>query len=122
MSKSRRDLGIWGEKEAEKYLVKKAYTIIERNYRSPYGEIDIIAQKKGITVFVEVKTRSSLTFGWPEESISPAKELKLIQTAEEYLSKQVVHTGAWRIDVISVLRKPSGSTHIFHFENAVHEK
>ena len=121
MSKSRRDLGIWGENEAKKFLVKKAYTIIESNYRSPYGEIDIIAEKKGITVFVEVKTRSSLTFGWPEESISPAKELKLIQTAEEYLSKHAGHTCAWRIDVISVLRKPSGSTQIYHLENAVHD-
>jgi putative endonuclease len=122
MSKSRRDLGKWGENEAVKFLLDKAYTIIDRNFRSSYGEIDIIAQKKGIIVFVEVKTRSSLTYGWPEDSISPAKELKLIQTAEEYLSQHAGHTGGWRIDVISVLRKRSGSTTILHFEDALHDK
>jgi putative endonuclease len=66
-------LGDWGETEARRYLETKAYVFIERNFRVPEGEIDLVMQDGDIVVFIEVKTRTSDRFGAPEESVSAAK-------------------------------------------------
>ena len=80
----RRDVGILGEKLASDFLNKKGYHIIETNYRSPEGEIDIIAKYSDSLVFVEVRTKTSLEFGSPEESITATKMERLKATAAYY--------------------------------------
>ena len=74
----RQEVGKLGEKAARKFLKKRGYRIRETGFRCRHGEIDIIAQKKDWLVFVEVRTKSNLDFGNPEESITQAKKEKLI--------------------------------------------
>ena len=77
--------GNQGEDYAAEYLRKNRYKILERNYRKRGGEIDIIAEKKGLIVFVEVKTRHSTTLSQPFEAVDLRKQDKIIQTAIMYL-------------------------------------
>jgi len=81
----RRDTGIRGEKLAQDFIRKKGYRILENNYRCPDGEIDIVARHKDCLVFIEVRTKTSLEFGSPEESITPAKKERMKATAWHYL-------------------------------------
>jgi putative endonuclease len=80
-------LGKQGEEIAENYLKDKGYFIIEKNFHSKYGEVDIICEKNNNLVFVEVKYRNNKNFGLGEESISPSKIGKLKRTIEVWLSK-----------------------------------
>ena len=84
-SKAHLLLGQEGEKLAVQYLKRLGYRIICRNYRCPLGEIDIIARHGGVLVFVEVKSRSSQTFGSPGMAVTLAKQRKLSQVAWHYL-------------------------------------
>ena len=74
-----------GEALAVHYLSQKAYAILHQNWRHSHWEVDIIAQKEGILHFIEVKTRLSKKFGYPEENVSNKKIQNLINAAEEYL-------------------------------------
>lgn len=74
--------GAWGEEVAAQYLSRKGYKIIARNFHIRQGELDIIASKGGCLAFVEVKTRKNDRFGMGREFITPAKQRRLIQTAE----------------------------------------
>lgn len=108
-------LGRTGEQKAAQFLKKKRYTIRETNYRSRFGEIDIIAEKEGVVVFVEVKTRKTGTFGAGLESVTRSKQQKLLKTAQFYTVEQNLQC-VCRFDVISI----DGST-ITHIENAFGE-
>jgi putative endonuclease len=123
LSQSRQELGRWGEAHAADYLQQQGYTVIARNVRTPYGEIDLIVQQKSegetIAVFVEVKTRTSKTFGYPEEAITPRKRLNLISAVQHYLQEHPDLVMNWRIDVIAIERYPERSPIINHFENAL---
>lgn len=120
MKNSRQTFGQWGETLAAGYLENKGYQIIERNYRTPYGEIDLIAQFEKSLVFVEVKTRSTDTYGLPEESITNQKREHLIAAAQAYLQKTSISDIDWRIDVIAIRTRKSETTpEIIHFENAI---
>ncbi len=120
MSRQKQALGRWGEQQAADYLAQRGYQILGRNLQGPYGEIDLLARHQGALVFVEVKTRSSARFGLPEEAITPSKQQHLIQNAEDYLQAHPELGDDWRIDVVSILRRPGGNPQILHFENAVH--
>ena len=102
MASSRGRLGDSGEGIARRYLEGRGYQIFELNYRCPFGEVDIVAQEGGCLVFVEVRTRRSLQFGTPEESVSRAKQRKLITTALTYLQSCQPTPELWRIDLISI--------------------
>jgi len=104
-------LGGKGEKQAEKYLVSQGYDIVERNFRCKYGEIDIIARKGGVLVFVEVKTRSGSGFGMGFESVTQKKQEKLLLTAQAYMAGRP--PTAARFDVVSI-----DSGKITHIQNA----
>ena len=67
-------VGKWGEQAAADFLAERGYEIVARNLRTPYGEIDLIAQKDGFTIFVEVKARTSKVFGPPEVAVTPRKQ------------------------------------------------
>ncbi len=98
----RRDTGMRGEKLAQDFLKKRGYRIIETNYRTPEGEIDIVTKQKDCLVFIEVRTKRSLLFGSPEESITHAKMQKLRTMAERYQQSHDNLPLSWRIDVVAV--------------------
>lgn len=111
-------LGREGEKIAEEYLVGRGYTLVQRNYRSPYGEVDLICQQEGTLVFVEVKTRSNRVYGYPEDAVNAQKQQHLIDAAEFFVQEKGWE-GDWRIDVVAVLRGSAGKIEVEHLENAV---
>jgi putative endonuclease len=120
MSNPKQSLGRWGEKVAAAHLAQKDYAILEMNTRTPYGEIDLIASKDGVIVFVEVKTRTSATFGLPEESINQRKQAHILSSAEHYIQQHPEIESSWRIDVISIQRFGGNRPPLItHFENAV---
>ena len=80
-------LGDEGESTSVDFLKTKGYKILERNYRSKFGEIDIIAKEKDMLCFVEVKTRSSLTFGLPQEALIKKKRKHISRAALDYLNE-----------------------------------
>ncbi len=84
----RKNLGNLGENLALKHLKNNGYQILQRNFRSKFGEIDLIALEGGDLVFIEVKTRWSHSFGSPEESITPCKVKKIIRASEYF---QLLH-------------------------------
>lgn len=116
----RRQTGTLGEKLAHDFLIKRGYRIVETNFRSPGGEIDIIAQDKDCLVFIEVRTKQSRSFGTPEESITTAKIEKLRTVVAYYRQTHSDLPPQWRIDVVAVeldeRKKPS---RIELIENAV---
>ena len=117
MSTYRQKIGRWGEQAAADYLASKGYEILERNLYTPHGEIDIISRLDGLTVLVEVKTRTSKRFGYPEEAINTRKQAHLLACAEYYAQANDLDT--WQIDAISVEGKPGQEVKITHFENVI---
>jgi len=116
----RRDTGIRGEKLARDFLKKQGYRILETNYRCPRGEIDIVAQHKDYLVFVEVRTKKSLEFGSPEESITLAKKERLKTVASHYQQTHNDLPTLWRIDVVVIELDQRGKLlRIELIENAV---
>ena len=89
-----------------------------RNNRTPFGEIDLIAQQDASLVFVEVKSRGSAEFGFPEEAVTPAKQQHILESAQTYLQEHPEFDGDWRVDVIAISRTQDGEPEIHHFENA----
>ena len=71
-----KNMGLWGENKAVEFLKAKNYTILARNYHSRFGEIDIIARKQSTIIFVEVKTRKNIAFGFPAEFVDYQKQQK----------------------------------------------
>jgi putative endonuclease len=91
-----------GEQLAVRYLQRRGYRILRRNYRCPLGEIDIVARHRGVLVFIEVKCRSSRTFGSPKLAITPAKKRKLSQVAWHYLQEHGLTEVSARFDVVTI--------------------
>ena len=110
-------IGKWGEDAVAAYLAGRGYEIITRNIRTPYGEIDIVAQQDDITIFVEVKSRTSNKMGLPEESVNLRKQAHMLACAEHYAAENAIDH--WQIDVIAVERKTGLEPKITHFENAI---
>src|SRR3990167_8918732 len=103
MSSHNLAIGRIGEEMASKYLRKKGFTILERNYRVGHTEIDIIAENKGKIHFVEVKTRKSLRKGRPYEAVDKRKIRNLLKTAEIYLLQTKRKKNRLSLDVISIV-------------------
>lgn len=105
-------IGMGGETLAEKYLKENKYTILKRNYQTKIGEIDIIAKKENTIVFVEVKQRATLKYGYPREAVTPYKQNKIRQTALCYLKQNKLINSSVRFDCIEILNDK-----ITHIEN-----
>ncbi len=102
-----------------KFLQRKGYRVLERNYRTEYGEVDMIARLGNRTIFVEVKTRTTDRFGQPETGVTPRKQETLIACSEAFFEAHPHLVGDWQIDVVAILLLPNKSPQITHFENAV---
>ena len=109
-------MGIWGEELAATYLRAKGYVILERDWHSGHRDIDIIAQKDGCVVFVEVKTRRSVDFGSPVMAVGYHKQRNLLRAINHYIHYRHLDT-PWRFDVISIVGMPSQQPVIEHIED-----
>ncbi len=112
-------LGRWGEQVAADYLLARGYEIVARNIRTPYGEIDLIARKEGLLIFVEVKARRSRAYGPPEIAVAPRKQEHMLACAEHYAAEHGIDH--WQIDVIAIEGTPQANrpSRVTHFENAL---
>jgi len=99
---SKRETGNYGEAVAQGFLTRRGYTILETNYKRGGGEIDIIARLGTYVVFAEVKYRRGLKAGLPRESVTPAKQRRIIRTALYYISENDLTETDFRFDVIEV--------------------
>lgn len=109
-------IGDQGEKQIQKYIQHLGWSIIQTNFHTRFGEIDIIAKDGDEIVFVEVKTRTNDLFGRPEESVSKGKMRKMLLTAHLFLLQNKWETCVYRFDVFSIM-KNSDRLQIEHFKN-----
>lgn len=109
-SDPRRLVGSAGEEEAVSFLRQQGYRILERNFRLRGGEVDIIAQDGETIVFVEVKTRRSLSFGPPELSVTQAKQRRIITAARWWLQRHALENSPARFDVVAITIANGAST------------
>lgn len=117
MTRHNQRVGAWGEEIAAIWLTERGHLILARNIRTPYGEIDIIAKKDDITVFVEVKTLTASQNFFPEHNITTRKREHMLNAAQHYSAEQEIDH--WQIDVIAIEGKLGTSPVITHFENAL---
>ena len=108
MTQERLKFGRDGESAALNFLKKKGYRILEKNFRSKVGEIDIIAEQDGVIVFVEVKARADHEFGHPFNALTPAKQKKIIQTAQSFLVRKRISDKTLRSDVVALTTNTEG--------------
>lgn len=101
-----KELGSFGERAAARYFKKKGYRLVAGNYRCRYGEVDLIAEKSGVLVFVEVKTRQNRNFGDPSEAVGYRKQETIKRVAQEFLLTYDTDSEI-RFDVVEVMAEPS---------------
>ena len=120
MTKTRRQqTGRWGEDAAARFLETKGARIVARNVRTPYGEIDLIASRGESLAFVEVKTRTGMQFGFPEQGVTAKKLEHMTAAALFFITEHTEWSDcAWQLDVIAI-QSPGvgGKVEITHFEN-----
>ncbi|MFC1962811.1 YraN family protein [Chloroflexota bacterium] len=115
----RKEIGSQGERIAQDFLKEKGYRLLDTNFRSREGEIDIIARKGKCIVFIEVRTRSNQSFGTPEESITSTKKERLVRLALAYLQDHPSPSSDWRIDMVAIELDGKKVTRVELIENAV---
>lgn len=108
MTEERQALGRWGEEEAARYLRRLGMKILERNFKTPVGEVDLIARHRQYLVFVEVKTRRSVSYGHPQEAVGSVKQRQIVRTAQWYLASGAGRGLQPRFDVVAVLAAAEG--------------
>ncbi len=114
--------GRLGEREAAAYLEAAGYTIRERRYHTRNGEIDIIAQKDNLIVFVEVKARRNLKYGAPFEAVRGSKSQRMLKVAKEYIYRKRLNEMGFRFDVISIMLNDKDQVQsLEHFTNTITE-
>ena len=120
MPTPRTKLGTWGESLACRHLQGKGYRITATNYRNRHGEVDIVARDGEELVFVEVRTRRPGSYGAPEESLSPAKVRRLLNTCQEYVQEMEFDEIGWRIDLVCIYLGRGGRVEdVQHLTHAV---
>ena len=118
METTSQTLGVLGEELASCYLGRRGYKILLRNYENVLGEIDLIAKEKGALVFIEVKTRSSLSMGLPLEGVTFRKRAKMVRVAQYYMKRYGIKNLPCRFDVVSILILPGQEPQIDVIQNA----
>ncbi len=118
MSLARKKLGKAGEEAAGKYLERKGYRLLARNYGRARGEIDLICYQDGCIVFVEVKTRSDPQVGESDIAVNAAQRRHAVRAARAWLAEHRQPECAYRFDVVSVLLPPTGEPQVRHVVDA----
>ncbi len=112
-------LGRWGERHCEKFLKRKGFKKLARNFSCKTGEIDLVmTDMDGTIIFVEVKTRANESFEDVESAITPIKRRKLLKTGRYFLATYNIKERPFRFDVVSIVLGESGREQIRHYENA----
>lgn len=114
------EFGSFAEGLAEKFLQDRGYSILGRNYRKPWGEVDIIAQKKGVIIFVEVKASDKpAPRGFePEKRVNADKIKRIKRAAQTYIQQNNLDNRSWQIDLVAIeLNKEKEVAKITHFKN-----
>ena len=120
MASRNKILGAKGEEAAARYLLRKGYVVLDRNVRTPAGELDLVASHGEYLVFIEVKARRGRSHGLPEEAITRRKKKHLLESAQYYLQESGRMDKSWRIDVVAIEYGSGGTIErIEVFENAV---
>lgn len=114
------ETGLKGEQLAENFLLAKGYSILERNWRFEKKEIDIIATKDDMLIFIEVKTRTNIKHGFPEDAVGLKKRTFLQYAAEAYILTNEINQQLIQFDIISIVFNKNDSFEIIHFEDAFH--
>ena len=109
-------LGIIGERLAGEELTRRGYAILETRYRTAHGEIDLVCERDGTLVFVEVKTRATDEFGTAAESVTDRKKRRVARMAEEYLARECTASVPCRFDVVAIDRALSDRPEITVYE------
>ena len=112
------DLGHKGEAVAAKYYLDRGYTLLEHNYRTRLGELDLLLKKGDILVAVEVKTRSKGSISSPAEAVTPAKQRKVAAALKGYLASMGGEEPNVRFDVVEVFPQPEGGYRVHCIPNA----
>lgn len=115
-----RKIGDKGEQIAADYLKDRGYQLLDNNYITRYGELDLVLLEFGTIVFVEVKTRTSTTFGLPEASVTPAKLERIQNAGLLWLQAHPEASEDWRVDVVAILiNHQEDILDIQHFINVI---
>jgi putative endonuclease len=114
----RQALGARGEALAAHWYVDRGFTVLDRNWRTRTGELDLVVGAPGIVVFCEVKTRTSDAYGTGAEAVTPTKQLRIRRLATEWLAAHPGVGGELRFDVASILLPRSGSPSVEVYEQA----
>jgi putative endonuclease len=111
-----RETGALGERLAIEFLIQKGYSIEHINWKGEGCEIDIIARQNKTWIFVEVKTRSSTGFGWPEHAVNASKKQHIARAANHFIYENKIEDEI-RFDIVSIVKK-AGEHDIYHIEDA----
>jgi putative endonuclease len=114
----RHQFGQASELLAERFLQAKGYRILARNLRTSLGELDLVAEDRGVLVFVEVKARATEAFGGAVLAVDRKKQAKLVRLASQYLSQRHLSDRSCRFDIVVVQGHPSSLGRIEHLQNA----
>jgi putative endonuclease len=117
MTRHNQRIGKWGEDVAADWLAARGCKLLGRNIRTPYGEIDILVERSGVAVFVEVKALTSSKNFLPEHQITARKREHMLNAAQHYAAEHGIDH--WQIDVIAVEGSPETGHTVTHFENAL---
>ena len=122
MGRTDQNTGKLGERIAERFLISRGFSILERNYKTPFGEIDLVTRSNGLIVFLEVKTRISERFGPPVSAITAKKRKHILKNCQFYLKKYGSIEKPCRIDVIAINLNSRGKLlELKHIKNAIGE-
>lgn len=111
-------VGAYGERVAVRHLQDSGLRVLDRNWRCPDGELDIVAADGAVIVFCEVKTRSSLDYGDPAEAVVGAKAARIRRLAVRWLAEHEVGWRSVRFDVVTIVRQPRGGAAVRHLPAA----
>jgi putative endonuclease len=111
-------LGRYGEDVAARHLIQQGIVVLERNWRCPDGELDIVGREGRVLVVCEVKTRRGLAYGSPLEAVTPAKARRLRRLAGRWLAERDARPESVRFDVVSVLQPRRGAARVEHLRGA----
>ncbi len=112
-------VGRYGERVAAAYLTEAGWQVLDRNWRGPSGELDIVALQGSELVVVEVKTRTGDGFGHPAEAVTPRKLVRLRRLAGQWLDAHDLHPTSVRIDVVAVRASRRGAAQVEHLAGVV---